>query len=148
MYCSVHETCAERFLLHYSVSFCSPYIPGRKKNTKHAKCHIFSVISVPVCRTRPTMIRISVSQLDRKLRIMEEGRFHDTPVELLQNVHRFTSCAILQVMLNCSAHAARKRKTWFKALFRCYLCLSTHRTSKQDRLLRDRLSAKSGIIHK
>ena len=35
VYCSVHKTCAERFLLHYSVAFSSPYIPGRKesKNT-------------------------------------------------------------------------------------------------------------------
>ena len=31
MYCSVHETCAERFLLRYSVAFCSPHIPGKKK---------------------------------------------------------------------------------------------------------------------
>ena len=31
VYCSVQETCAEVFLLHCSVAFCSPYIPGRKK---------------------------------------------------------------------------------------------------------------------
>ena len=36
VHCSVHETCAERFLLHCSFAFCSPYIPGRKK-TKN-KC--------------------------------------------------------------------------------------------------------------
>ena len=47
---------------------------------KHSKCDIFSVISEPVCRTRATKIRISVSQLYPKLPIMDrKGRFHDTP---------------------------------------------------------------------
>ena len=31
VYWSVHETCAKRFLLHYSVAFLWPYIPVRKK---------------------------------------------------------------------------------------------------------------------
>ena len=112
VYCNVHETCAERFLLHHSVAFCSPFIPGKKENKKHDKSDILSVISVHVCRNRPTKIRICVSQKYPKLRIMDKiGRFHDTPLQLVQNVHRFASCARGQVILNWSAHAARKRKT-------------------------------------
>ena len=34
-----------------------------------------------------------------------------------------------------SAYAARKRKTWCKARFRCFLRLSTQRTSNEDGLL-------------
>ena len=94
VYGSVHESCAEGFLLPYSVNFCWPYIPG-SVNEKHPKYHIFSAISVPVCRTRPTMIHVSISQLYTKLRsIHKKGRFHDTPVQLVQNVHRFASCAL------------------------------------------------------
>ena len=73
-------TCAERLILHHSAAFYSPYITDRKK-TKN--------------RTRPTKIRISVSKLYRKFRIMnKKGRLYDTPVQLVQNVHRFASCAI------------------------------------------------------
>ena len=99
VYCSVRETCAERFLLHYSVAFFSPYISRRKK-TKN----IFSVKSVPVCRSRPTKICISVCQLYPKLRIMvKKGRFHHTLVQLVQTVHRSASCAIGHVLLHSSA---------------------------------------------
>ena len=112
--------------------------PYQKKKQKHPKCDIFSVISVPVCRTRPTKIRISVRELYPKLRIIKKnGRFHDTPLQLVQKKHRFDLYAIDQVMLSCSANAARKLKTWWKTLFRCYLRLSAQRTSNQDDLLRD-----------
>ena len=74
---SVHKTWWERFLLHYIFSFCSPYTSGRKQNKKHKKCDIFSVISVPLCRTRPSKIRISISELYAKLQAMEKkGRVH------------------------------------------------------------------------
>ena len=53
-----------------------------KENQKHPKKDIFSVLSISVCRTRPTKIRISVSQLYQRLRSMHmKGRFHDTPVQ-------------------------------------------------------------------
>ena len=44
-----------------------------------------------MCRTRPTKIRMSVSQLYPKLRNMHVSM---TPVQLVQNVHRFTLCGI------------------------------------------------------
>ena len=31
VYCSVHETCADGFILHCSVTFCSPYVLGKTK---------------------------------------------------------------------------------------------------------------------
>ena len=41
---------------------------------------------------------MSVNQLYRKLRVIyKKGRFHGTPVQLVQNVHRITSCTIGQV---------------------------------------------------
>ena len=41
------------------------------------------------------MIHVSISQLYTKLRsIHKKGRFHDTPEQLVQNVHRFASCAL------------------------------------------------------
>ena len=97
--------------------------------------------SVPVCRSRPTKIRISFNQLFPKLRIMhKKGRFHDTPVQLVQNVHRFISCAIgPHVTL---LHTARKRKKWWKTQFRFYLRLSAQRTSNQEGLLRDPIVSK------
>ena len=54
-------------------------------------------------RTRPTKIRISLSQLYRKLRsIHKKVSFHDTQVQLIQNVHQFASCAVGQIMLHSS----------------------------------------------
>ena len=132
VYCSLHETFAQWFQLHYSLAFCSPCIPFRKK-TKNTKYHISSVISVPVCRTRPTKIRITVSQ-DQCYAVSTS--FHDTPVQLVQIVHRFASWLSCHTTLP-SAHAARKRKTWWKARFRCYMLLSAQRTSNQDGLLHD-----------
>ena len=39
-----------------------------------------------------------------KLSIMDKkGCFHDVPVQLFQNLHRFASCAIGQVILHSSA---------------------------------------------
>ena len=119
----------------------------QKENQKHPKKDIFSVLSISVCRTRPTKIRISVSQLYQKLRGMHmKGRFHDTPVQLVKNVHRYASCTIGQVMLQSSAHWARKLKTWSKAKakhtkiapFRCYLKLCVHWTWNQEGILSDR----------
>ena len=73
-YCSVHETYA-------SCSSCT-FVLLQKEKQKHPKYCIFSLLSVPVCRTRPIKIRISASQLYPKLRIMhKKGRFHDTPVK-------------------------------------------------------------------
>ena len=55
----------------------------QKEIQKHPKYHIFSVISVHVCRTRPTKVHISVSQLYPKLRsIHNKECFHDTPLQL------------------------------------------------------------------
>ena len=72
-YCSVHETYA-------SCSSCT-FVLLQKENQKRPKDCIFSLLSVPVFRTCPIMIRISVSQLYPKLRIMhKKGRFHDTLV--------------------------------------------------------------------
>ena len=74
-----------------------------ERNIKHTKYDIFSVLSVPLCRTRPTKICMCVSQLYPKLRITHKKFcFHATPVQLVQNVHRFASCAIRQVILHSS----------------------------------------------
>ena len=95
MYFSVHETCAERFLLHYSIAFSSPCILFSKKTQNTLDITFFSVISVLVCRTRPTNSRISVSELYPKIRIRDKkGRFLETLVQLVQYVHLFTACAI------------------------------------------------------
>ena len=102
--------------------------PWQKENQKHTKYHIISVIFVPVCRTRLTKIRISISQLYTRLCIIhKKGRFHDTPLELVQNVHRFASCAIGQVMLNSSSLCPYSTKAinMVKTRFRCYLRLCT-----------------------
>ena len=53
VYCIVNETCGEKWLLHYSVAFCSQYIPGEKKTKNTLKYDIFSVLSVLVWKTRP-----------------------------------------------------------------------------------------------
>ena len=58
----------------------------RKIKTHPWHYDIFSVLSVRVCRTRPTKIHMPVVQLHKK------WRFHDTPVQLVQNVHWFASC--------------------------------------------------------
>ena len=115
-----------------SCTIVSPYGLLQKEYQKHPKYCIFSLLSLPVCRTRKTKIRISASQLYPKLRNMhKKGRFHDTPVQLVQNVHRFASSAIgRRVIL---LHTARKRKTWWKAQFRFYLRLSPQRTSNELR---------------
>ena len=67
-----------------------------KENPKQPRYHIFfSVISVLVCRTRPTNSRISVSELYPKIRFRDKmGRFLETLVQLVQYVHLFTACAI------------------------------------------------------
>ena len=88
-------TYAEGFLLHYCVALFSPYISGRKKTKNTKKYHILSLISVPLWRNRPAKIRSSLSQMYEKLRsIQKKGRFHDKPLQLVQNVHRFDSSAI------------------------------------------------------
>ena len=45
VYCSVYETCAGLLILHYSVAFCSVYVPGRKdtKNTLNTEIVLFGV---------------------------------------------------------------------------------------------------------
>ena len=88
------------------------HIPLPKRNQKHPRYAIFRVLSVPVCRARPTKIRMSESQLYPKLRrIHKKWRLHDTPVQLIQNVHRFDSCAIGQIMLHSTALFPYSRKT-------------------------------------
>ena len=73
--------------------------PWQNENQKHPKYHIFSLLSVPVWRTRPTKTRISLSHMYRKLgSIHKNGRFHDTPVQRVQNVHCFDSCSKGQVL--------------------------------------------------
>ena len=87
VYCSVHEM---------------------KKDPKY---DILSGISVAVCKTYPTKISISTSQLYPKLSIMDKkGCFLDTLVQLVQNVHRFASCAIgRRYTPRPYAHTAEKR---------------------------------------
>ena len=89
VYNSVHETCAKRFLLHHSVAFWSPYTHGRRTQRKNID------MTFSVYFPHPTKIGMSVSQLYPKLRIMlKKWHFHDTPVQLVQNVHRLPSCVI------------------------------------------------------
>ena len=57
MYCSVHETCEERFFLHLSVAFFIIY-DLEKESENHPMYDIFSVLSVLLCRTRSTKISI------------------------------------------------------------------------------------------
>ena len=75
-----------------SALFCRLFFticPFQKENPKHPKYCIYSVISVPVWRTRPTKIRISVRQLYPNLLIThKKGRFHDKPVQFLQDLPR------------------------------------------------------------
>ena len=86
VYCSVHETCAEQLLLHYSVTF-SPYVTYKRKTKNILKYDILSVFSVHVLRARPNEIAISVRQEYSKLRIMyKKWRFHDTSVQVVQIV--------------------------------------------------------------
>ena len=69
--------------------------PWQKENQKHPNYDIFSVFSVPVCRTRPSKICMCVGQLYPKLCIMhKKWGFHDTQVQFVKNVHRFISGAI------------------------------------------------------
>ena len=68
-----------------------------------------------------------------------------TPVELIQNMQRFVSCAIGQVMLRSSALClySTKAKNMLKSFFfRCHLRLCAQRTSNQDGLLRDSTMSK------
>ena len=48
VYCSEHESCAERFTLHNKVAFCSSDIPGIKK-TKNTLNMTFSVYIPYLC---------------------------------------------------------------------------------------------------
>ena len=75
--------------------------PWQTEIQKHHEYDIFSVLSVPMCKTRPTKIRMPVSQLYTKLRRRNDVSIK--PVQLVQNVHRFASCAKGQVMLHSSA---------------------------------------------
>ena len=78
--------------------------PWQKEYQKHPKYHIFSVISVPVWRTRPKKDSHFPKPTVRELRSNhKKGRFHETPVKIVQNVHRFTSCAFGQVMVHFSS---------------------------------------------
>ena len=93
-----------------------------------ANSWIFSFLSVPMCRTRPTKICIYVSQLYPKLRIMDKkGRFHDTsaicqewaPIRLLPYRPSHVTLVIFMSM-----HNERKKnmvKSTVSVLF-AYLC--------------------------
>ena len=116
VYCGVHGTYAEQFLLQHSAVFCSPYIPSRMKTKKHPKYAFFTVLSVRMCRTCPTKIRMFVSQMYPKLRIMyKKWRLNDTNATCPE-------CAptrILRYRTSCYtprpyAHKARKRKRRWK----------------------------------
>ena len=100
--------CTVVFMKHVqsgsSCTIVSPFVHHLSFAEKKTKCDIFSAISVAVCRTRPTKIRISVSQLYPKLRNIHMKRyFRDTPGQLVQNVHRFAWCALGRLMLDSSA---------------------------------------------
>ena len=119
-----------------SCTIVSPLIHRKsqaERKQKQTKYDIFSVLSVPMCRTRPTKFRISVSQMSPKLRIMDKkGRFHDTPVQLVLNVYRFTSCRIGQFMLHSalcpySTKAKNMVKSTVSVLF-ASLCKKRPRT--------------------
>ena len=71
-----------------------------KERKSHEKYAGFSVLSIPLCSTRPTKIRISVSQ---SYAICTRNDVSLTPVQLVKNKHRFLSGAIGQVMLHESA---------------------------------------------
>ena len=140
----------KRFLLRYRVAFSWPYLPGRRKTKKHPKYHIFSVISEPVWRTRPTKIRISLCQLYRNLSsIHMYERFRDTTVTLVQKVHRFDSCAIGQVMLHSSALCpySTKAKTMVKSTV-SVLFASLCAKDREPRFDAPWSNTKSRIIHK
>ena len=144
-------------------NFWSPYIPDRKENEKHHIHDVFSVLFVPMCRTRPTKIRMPVSQLYLKLRIMhKKGRFHDTPLQI-KHVHRIASCAIdIHVKLHPwrtkaknkvkrprpYALKAGKKKHGKKHDFGV-ICVSLHK-GRRTRMTSSviQLQAKSRILHK
>ena len=114
--CSVIETRAQRFFLHYCVTIVFTVYPWQKEKEKYPIYDIFSVLSLHVCRISPTKICISVSQLYQKLFIMyKKGRFHDTPVELVHNVHRFASCSIGRHVTLLSPYST-KAKTMMKSM--------------------------------
>ena len=129
VYCSAHETCAERFFLHYSVAFCSPYIHGRKKrkNTLNMR---FSVYFPYLCRESSNQALHLRKPTSAKLRIMhKKGSFHDTPLQLVHNVRRFSSCAIRR-------HGPYSTKAKNMVINTVSVRLSGKRTTNQVGLLR------------
>ena len=92
VYCSVHETCAERFLLHYSVGFCSPYPYGRKK-TKNTLIMTFSVYFPYLCaelvQPRSESPKSNRTQSYALCSINDVSMTHQW-----NNVHWFDSCVI------------------------------------------------------
>ena len=114
-----------------SCTVVSPFlhhIPLAERKPKTPKIWDFSAVSILVYISRSTKNPISVCQLYPKLRIMHKKlRFHNTPVQLVQNEQRFDSCVIFQDMLS-STHIARKRKTWWKTRIRFYLPFSAKRS--------------------
>ena len=95
-----------------SCTIVSPFVHHMslvERKEKYPKYDILSVLFVHVCRTCPTKIRISESQLYPKY--PKEWRFRDTSMQFVQNVHRFASCAIGQVKLHSSAWRPCSTKT-------------------------------------
>ena len=129
VYCSVPETCAERFFLHYRVAFSSPYIPGRRK-TKNTLNMTFSVYFPYLCAT----LSIQDSHLRKSTvsKVIHNGQEREykwhTSATLECAPNRFVPYRRIHVKFfkPCST----KGKKWRKSLFWCYLCLSTQSTSK------------------
>ena len=115
-----------------SCTIVSPFvhrISWQKQNEKHPKQDIFSVLSIPVCRTSKTKIRISVSQLYPKLRIMhKKWRFHDTSARCSQCVPilfvRYRQSYVTLLGIICLRHESKNygEKDGF-----CVICVSLQR---------------------
>ena len=67
----------------------------------------------------------------------KKGRFLDTPVQLVQKMHRFTSCAIGQVMLHSSALCPYSTKAKDMVKSTVSVLFASLCTEDQDGLLRD-----------
>ena len=93
VFCSVYETCVERFLLHYGVAFCSPYIRGRKKTKRYS---YFPYLCTELVQPRFPPPQAKCTQ---SCALCTRKDVSMNPEQLVQNVHRSASCAIGQLLL-------------------------------------------------
>ena len=87
----------------YCTAFCSPYIPFRKKtrNTQNMQFSVnFPYLCAKLVQPRFACPSANCTQF---CALCTRNYVSMTPVQLVQNVHRFTLCAIGQVMLHSSA---------------------------------------------